>query len=506
MSFAIIAEFPLGTYRGHRPDGTLDDLPSPARLHAALLNAAAQGPRAEAIGDGQLAPSAVDRAALAWAESNPPDALHVPQLVRNEPKAGTYRKQGLWFNWSEKSDLRDADGSIATQGPIAWIWDDPPPRPVEEALAGICGDVSHLGTGESPVVLRLGQIEPTHRRNLSASPFAGSGLDLEIPRPGRGQALEIAYRRATKSGSRQNTDEVKSNEVLLPPPVERGYVGSGRYVALAEKQELLLFSPPWDVALVLPIDEIVPPAFRVLWAVALHRALVSRIGDGAPALITGKYGVGVRKPANRLAIQYVDRLARPGFDLDRGALVLLLPTGADPRERRLLGDALLQIKQLQVTRDWSARIRADRARAVPAAEFWPPVPVGHRRTWTTEPVAVPESFSVRGRSWTLEDAALLSVALLWRDELGVGPRDRDWYAKLADRARGHGVLVREAHRLQSQQQDRFVHRVQPGLTVQPYRAVISLGEMCGERTVVAIGQSRHLGGGLLVPTDVREQR
>ena len=47
MSFAIIAEFPLGTYRGRSADGRVDPLPSPARLHAALLNAAAQGVRAE---------------------------------------------------------------------------------------------------------------------------------------------------------------------------------------------------------------------------------------------------------------------------------------------------------------------------------------------------------------------------------------------------------------------------------------------------------------------------
>ena len=82
MAFAIIAEFPLGTYRGHRPDGSLDDLSSPARLHAALLNAAAQGPRADDV-DGRLMPNETDWGALAWAESNPPDELHVPASIRS---------------------------------------------------------------------------------------------------------------------------------------------------------------------------------------------------------------------------------------------------------------------------------------------------------------------------------------------------------------------------------------------------------------------------------------
>jgi hemolysin D len=37
--------------------------------------------------------------------------------------------------------------------------------------------------------------------------------------------------------------------------------------------------------------------------------------------------------------------------------------------------------------------------------------------------------------------------------------------------------------------------------VQPYRAELTLGGLAGDRTLVAVGQSRHLGGGLLVPCD-----
>jgi CRISPR-associated protein Csb2 len=38
--------------------------------------------------------------------------------------------------------------------------------------------------------------------------------------------------------------------------------------------------------------------------------------------------------------------------------------------------------------------------------------------------------------------------------------------------------------------------------IQPYRAVLNLGDLTGPRTIAAIGQSRHLGGGLLVPRDL----
>jgi CRISPR-associated protein Csb2 len=38
--------------------------------------------------------------------------------------------------------------------------------------------------------------------------------------------------------------------------------------------------------------------------------------------------------------------------------------------------------------------------------------------------------------------------------------------------------------------------------VQPYRARLIVGTLAGNRTAIAIGQSRHLGGGLLIPCDV----
>jgi CRISPR-associated protein Csb2 len=49
---------------------------------------------------------------------------------------------------------------------------------------------------------------------------------------------------------------------------------------------------------------------------------------------------------------------------------------------------------------------------------------------------------------------------------------------------------------------RYVHRTAEGTVIQPYRATVRLGGLAGQQTVVAIGQSRHLGGGLLVPLDL----
>ena len=45
-NLGILARFPLGVYQGHKADGSPDAFPDPARLQAALLSAAAQGPHA----------------------------------------------------------------------------------------------------------------------------------------------------------------------------------------------------------------------------------------------------------------------------------------------------------------------------------------------------------------------------------------------------------------------------------------------------------------------------
>ena len=94
MSFAIIAELPLGVYYGGVGDGEVDVLPSPARLHAALLCAAAQGPRALPRGE-LLAPCEEDAAALRWLEEHPPDGLRLPTHTVNTSPAVAYRKLGL---------------------------------------------------------------------------------------------------------------------------------------------------------------------------------------------------------------------------------------------------------------------------------------------------------------------------------------------------------------------------------------------------------------------------
>jgi CRISPR-associated protein Csb2 len=67
-----------------------------------------------------------------------------------------------------------------------------------------------------------------------------------------------------------------------------------------------------------------------------------------------------------------------------------------------------------------------------------------------------------------------------------------------------GVAVLRATPLRDSDVRPWVHKVHPHAVVRPYRAEVWLGDLCPDRTVQAIGQSRHLGGGLLVPVDAPE--
>ncbi|GAA4725874.1 type I-G CRISPR-associated protein Csb2 [Phytohabitans rumicis] len=496
MSFAIVAEPLLGVYKGHIGDGQPDPLPSPARLHAALLCAAAQGVRAVAEADG-LRPCDADRDALRWLEANPPDGIAVPQTLRNGGAATAYRKEGLVVKegrnpLSDKLIGKPAVRGVAVTGRFAWTWEQSPPEPVAAALAELCPEVPYLGTSESPVLLSVVDAEPTHRLDREADLFTGDGLDLAVAVTGRVDALEAAHR-AASSPPPLKADAHRSSERTEPPPVATASLTIGRY-----SQPQPPPSPtPWASALLFPLERPIPPESRVRCAVAVHRTLIALVGDGAPAILTGVYEAGVPRPANRCAIQFLG----PGAPAVGGAAAVLLLL---PREASDVDLALIRIAapRLRVVRVASGPFSVGVPVEVPADRFWPEPAAGTERWWQTDPVAVPDTRPPRGGRWSLADAAALSVALVWRQEISALGRGDARYRALAEAAAGRGVRVQSAVRVMDGDVGRYVHRVHPDTLIQPYRAILGLGDLTGPRTIAAIGQSRHLGGGLLVPVDL----
>jgi CRISPR-associated protein Csb2 len=538
-TFAIIAEFPLGTYRGHVGDGDLDELPSVARLHAALLCAAATGPMA-CLTDNGLGPSEQATKALEWLEANPPDALSLPRLIRNQsPGVLAYRKLGLLDTrevsnesadapesadtkessrvkskqeskiWVFKTLARSANESVALSGTIAWIWNNPPPDGVRETLENLCPDVSHLGCAESPVRLRVGQSDVTHQRDDCADLFSRSGIDVLCPTKGRTMELmEIEHARRSDSS---NPDRVKPPENEQRLPKEHRCVTRARFQTIKASARNI----PWSRVLLVPLDAQIPADSRVLWAVRAHRALIRLIGSGAPALLTGHYPEGAIRPANRVAIHILDKdtldkdlIARYAFhDSVRTVLAVMIPSGATTTDIDCVTRATRRLKYLVGPGgDRANRVGETDAVEVDAQAFWPPVPPGHSRLWRTIPAAIPDTRPPYRGSWTMEDAIALSVGLVFRDQMELGPQPGNWRVQLATAAKNKGVRAKSVRMVTTGDPTRFVHHVNPGVVVRPYEAVVDLGHLGAPQGLLAIGQSRHLGGGLLYPTDIPDER
>lgn len=115
-------------------------------------------------------------------------------------------------------------------------------------------------------------------------------------------------------------------------------------------------------------------------------------------------------------------------------------------------------------------------------------------------MAVPEVARQRGE-WTFEDAILLSLGFVWRNHFDAVPKGTQGYRSLVARVRERGAGVMWHHRV-TRNPNFYAHRMQYGMTAQPYTAIVSAGDLLADTELAAVGQSRHLGGGLLVPADL----
>lgn len=501
--FALVAEFPLGTYRAHVGDGDLDVLPSVARLHAALLCAAAAGPSAQPDGEA-LAADPAARAALEWLEDHPPDGLCLPNRLQNRGPTIAYRDLGLLERRpgkpiTSKRLPRPATESVSLSGALAWIWEEEPPAEVRATLEHLCADVSHLGSAESPVRLWVGEVVPTHRRDDGADLFGDRGIDLATPSSGRTEELsrvEVDRRRPVRGRS----ERPGVTESELSSPDERRCVATARFRPEAHTEP----ESPWPSVLLVPLDAEIPPSWRVRWAVQAHRALVSLVGSGAPAILTGTYPEGSPRPPNRVAIHLLGRevLADRVLEVPT-TLAVLVPGDATASDVEVIARATAGLRLLRGPAGRLAK-RAGTPFAMSGATFWPAVPAGRTRRWLTVPAAVPDTRPPRRDAWTMEDAIALSLGLVWREQLETGERGPRWQVGLAAAAKARGVRAEQVRMVTRGDPTRFVHRVNPGAVVRPYEAIVDLGDLGAPQALIAIGQARHLGGGLLYPIDLPE--
>jgi CRISPR-associated protein Csb2 len=511
VAFAIVADLPLGTYRGAGADGGPERIPSVARLHSALLCAAGFGPRAvEGIHDSlDLADN--DVLALRWLEDNPPDSVRIPALEVNLERAVAYRDDGTLKKPPKSSALtikklpKAPDAATAVDGQFVWIWKQDPPEQVLAALEQLCPDVPYLGTSESPVRLTAvtgDDFEASHDLNQDAGLFTVGGTGIDRPVAGRLAELSEAHRAATGTPPSAARDSYTTDERSRSAVPGRQAVETAWYTP--RKAELT--EVPWPQVITIPMDVPVPAQDRVAWAVAAHRALISMIGPGAPALITGAYPAGTRRPANRIALHLLDADTAP--QVQRPCLLIMIPTNPDPADLEVLQQAVAALRLLRGPSGRTRELDLTGIRVMEGSRFWSPPQAGAIRLWRTVPAAIPDTRGSRNAEWNFTHAALLSVGFVWKDLRDRLPKISGhgdaYYRSLAAAVSGAGVAIVHARAVRSTDVGRYVHKVNADAVVRPYTAYLSLGSLAGLRTITAIGQSRHLGGGLLLPFDVPE--
>lgn len=505
MATALLARFPLGIYQAHRANGQPDPFPDIARLFSALVSAAGTGSTAQPAGD-RLGPSDASRRALQWFEANPPAELSLPTRSRPGRSVTSYRQEGTTekVQGVVKSRIvgKDVGDTVALAGPVAWIWGTDIPSDVRETLDLLCGDVAYLGESDSPVILEFGEATATHRLDPDASAFATRGEPVRTPVAGRldelAHAHKIAYpsRRPTAANDRHAFSEMPT-----PAPVaDTSCVVERRYVPVDAEPA----SAPWVEAWIVPVRGRISPSEVVQWCVTLHRALAARIADPAPPVVTGRFAEGQTRPANRVAIHYIDPslhplLADDGLLTDSAGFVVLFPVGASIEDQRAVEGALRGVSRLYSK---GAGLALRHFTTADASRFWAPRPAAMVRLWASVTPIIPETRPQPG-TWSLADAAKLSVAFVARNLIGTVPgRGDERYRGLVAAVETTGVRVGRVRRVTDPRVERYGHKLPESLVAQPYHAILDLGTLWHPAAFMAIGQARHLGGGLLVPLDV----
>ncbi|MDO5083100.1 MAG: type I-U CRISPR-associated protein Csb2 [Arachnia propionica] len=504
----IVARFPLGVFRGHNPDGSIAPLPDTARLFSALLNAAGQGDTA-VITDSDTTPSDEAVTALKWLEENPPDHLHLPATRRPRKDTETYREEGIINQQRERAKTLRHTSGTALDGPVAWLWETGIPTDVASTLDTLAADVSCLGEADSPVVLEVGEAEPTHHLDREATAFSRGGTRVRSIAPGRLDALEAAYRESRKKPRSESTKE--SAETTFLHPIPDAGTTTLLYRRTSKPATPVDGFVPWPLVVILPVTSgtTVTERTAVRWCVTLRAALLSHLGDDAPPAITGRYPENVPKPSNRVALQYLPAGLAAHHGIEGPAFLVMIPHGIDPVDEVNL---VRRVKSIRSLRNGLGTQRLGTSKEVSGAQFWPADPPA--TLWKPLTPLIPE---VRPRDqrcgqgpWTHYDTLNLSLGFLLRDNLGEELRANQETAEdpkatwrhLSDAVEELGFTVQDLYQLKDTQVSDFVHKTPQGMVIQPYRALLELPESMNHTTILALGQSRHLGGGLLIPTSL----
>lgn len=549
MALCIKAIFLLGRYQGGSADGTPERYPSPDRLYKALVSAAYKVHGfVGGIQDRMLDDAAIHEA-LSWLEGNPPTAIYLPASCRPTCDAVAYRDKGYVSDkknpalrtvlparaTSSVSYRQSGDGDV-----LAWQWEQEPKAAVCDTLRALCHEIPYLGESTAPV--QIG-VESTQDYPIDGSLTLRNDLPMRdvvravtfaVPEVGRLEELNHSYDKVYCS-RKKTIGEREAEQNLADSLPARSTEGSAFYMP-AKRMESSL-SAPWSMAIFIParVDRNesggegwrVSESQSVAWAVAMHRFLVRAWSVSVTPMLTGRYQCRpIERPANNVAIHVVsddwegqtlgklrdDIAARaPGF-------LLMLPCDMPKTDVEQLYALCGRSQERYVYCHGSIpRVQLGEPYMIDATQLWKSVPEGCQRYWAPRPLAMAETRAMPGRRgqrrWGAREAAALAVAHVWRSwtlgqrvsQISAGEqRYWDMVDTVLDeespfRLYGWRPVYRNDLR-------HYVHKTDAGNVLRAMDGLIAIGGDHHEldNAAMAIGQARHLGGGLLVPIDLPE--
>ena len=500
-------------------------------------------------------------AALNWLENKPPQKILLPYVIRAESKAIAYRKKGnVQDRKKPKDKVSPAAAYIATaykQHPesgmvLTWVWHENPSFEMAQTLSSLCGEVPYLGEACSVVELRTHEDYDfpvdarTHIWTLSTDSALTSifkkGRAFSFPKKGRLEDLKQAFAAANPAPKgKKKVPVVRDKEAeqnflneYLPLQTE----GQARYLPPSMQEENVL-KAPWVTAFYMEIDQVDTDQTKngkvewkpeesefVGWAVALHRFLVRQWGTDPSLALVGKYAPGMNRPANNVSIQIFDSEFKEAYSQQlrkevaekKPGFLILLPCDMAKTDIQQLHDACVRAKGKTLYYSPNKpTLRLGNTTVIDAEHLWKPVAEGMCRYWTIRPMAIAETRPIpdpkRNRKWGVQEAICLALGHVWRDsyvpQTGSGHHaqtsreERYWDLVDAVKSKTSHFRIFDWRAVYRVNMTDYAHHADSSNVLHGMQALIAISDGAGslDCAAMAIGQSRHLGGGFLVPVD-----
>jgi CRISPR-associated protein Csb2 len=502
MPLEVRADFCLGFFQGRSEAGTLEEVPTPERLHSALLAGACSLERLEGKHPDEGLDS-LDAELFGWLEDHAPDAVQLPDTIANESRASAFRNKGEIFKGvvaGNKECVASARSFL--NGPVEWYWNEVPGDQLVERLGMVAQEVPYLGESASPVQLEVSVVECVPDRAMKRCAPSFDARAFSAADRGRTDELSrfFALRQTKVKRDKTRTNEEENSLQFNALCVRDVYYAH-------PESEPAEPDVPWPKGFLVRLEDRSAHSEEfVAWSVMLHRALASKFGDALPRIMQR---AGMASMANGLAIQVITselpcRCTADGDGHDH--LLVMLPRGTTESEEFQIANALSRITTLFSNRLDKARVTFT-GELVDLAEFWNPAAQGTRRLFSTEPLFIadsrpPSKAKPDGTPWTVDDDARVALGHVWRDRFSVQASGDQGRVELSQTVAQAGVSVGGGRVVPTAAIRDYVHHTNRGTMLVGEKALIDMGSLGHPNCICAIGQTRHLGGGLLVPLDI----